>query len=232
MKKIRVLSAAGLAILFSLNASMAQVIVGNDEDEHGCKGSAGYMWSALKKECIQPFTLPTKITDAKNSSFAIYVLFLADESRAEVFGIEFKPSLIMAKNKNGRYISENGRYELYRNDKKEWVLAPVNDIVGGDQDEYGCKGSAGYTWSVVKNECIRAFELPVKLDDVSHPGFAGYILFSADESRAEVFGRLFKPSLVLNKSGKNYVSDDGKYVLSRGNDNKWTLTSTEVLYKQ
>lgn len=226
------LPAAGLAVLLSMNMSMAQTIVGNDKDEHGCKGSAGYTWSSLKKECIQAFALPTKITDAKNPSFAIYVLFSADESRAEVFGVEFKPSMIMAKNKNGKYISENGQYQLSRNDKKEWELVFVGNIVGADEDEYGCKGSAGYTWSVVKNECIRAFELPVRLDDISHPGFAGYILFSADESRAEIFGRLFKPSLVLDKSGKNYVSADGKYVLSRGNDNKWTLTSTEVLYKQ
>ena len=41
---------------------------------------------------------------------------------------------------------------------------PENPIVGGDSDEHGCKGSAGYSWSIVKNECIRLFESGIRLD--------------------------------------------------------------------
>ena len=31
-------------------------------------------------------------------------------------------------------------------------------IIGGDQDEFGCKGSAGYTWCEAKNKCLRIWE--------------------------------------------------------------------------
>lgn len=32
------------------------------------------------------------------------------------------------------------------------------EIVGGDKDEHGCIGSAGYTWCEVKNKCLRTWE--------------------------------------------------------------------------
>ena len=41
---------------------------------------------------------------------------------------------------------------------------PEVPMVGGDSDAHGCKASAGYTWSVVKNECIRIFESGIRLD--------------------------------------------------------------------
>ncbi|MCK5299753.1 MAG: hypothetical protein KAJ54_01230 [Candidatus Aenigmarchaeota archaeon] len=31
-------------------------------------------------------------------------------------------------------------------------------IIGGDRDEYGCLGSAGYSWCEAKEKCIRAWE--------------------------------------------------------------------------
>mgnify|MGYP000905716332 CR=1 FL=1 len=42
-----------------------EIIVGNDRDEHGCIGSAGYTWDAQKKECVQPWNnKPAVITGA------------------------------------------------------------------------------------------------------------------------------------------------------------------------
>lgn len=35
-----------------------------------------------------------------------------------------------------------------------------NPIVGGDVDEYGCKASAGYSWCVAKEKCLRTWEEP------------------------------------------------------------------------
>ena len=71
MKKIIV----AIALLFGFSANLAtaqginepvlatseksvstqEIIVGNDRDEHGCIGSAGYSWDAQKKECVQPW---------------------------------------------------------------------------------------------------------------------------------------------------------------------------------
>ena len=34
----------------------------------------------------------------------------------------------------------------------------TNDLVGGDKDEHGCIGSAGYSWCEAKNKCLRVWE--------------------------------------------------------------------------
>lgn len=45
--------------------STQEIIVGNDRDEHGCIGSAGYTWDTQKKECVQPWNnKPAVITSA------------------------------------------------------------------------------------------------------------------------------------------------------------------------
>jgi len=36
----------------------------------------------------------------------------------------------------------------------------IEQIVGGDKDEHGCIGSAGYSWCEPKNECLRVWEEP------------------------------------------------------------------------
>lgn len=42
-----------------------EIIVGNDRDEHGCIGSAGYSWDVKKQECVQAWNNePTTITGA------------------------------------------------------------------------------------------------------------------------------------------------------------------------
>jgi phenylpyruvate tautomerase PptA (4-oxalocrotonate tautomerase family) len=33
-----------------------------------------------------------------------------------------------------------------------------NNIVGGDKDEHGCIGSAGYSWCEAKQKCLRVWE--------------------------------------------------------------------------
>lgn len=37
-------------------------------------------------------------------------------------------------------------------------------IVGGDIDEHGCKGSAGYSWDVIYKQCIRPWEKKIIFD--------------------------------------------------------------------
>lgn len=43
-------------------------------------------------------------------------------------------------------------FVIYKNN-----TAP-NNIVGGDKDEHGCIGSAGYSWCEAKNKCLRIWE--------------------------------------------------------------------------
>ena len=39
-------------------------------------------------------------------------------------------------------------------------------MVGGDRDEHGCIGSAGYSWSALRGECIQVFEVGTRLNPV------------------------------------------------------------------
>jgi len=38
------------------------------------------------------------------------------------------------------------------------VFAQQTHVVGGDRDAHGCIGSAGYTYSQIKKDCVRTFE--------------------------------------------------------------------------
>lgn len=38
------------------------------------------------------------------------------------------------------------------------ATASASPLIGGDKDEHGCIGSAGYSWCEAKKKCIRVFE--------------------------------------------------------------------------
>lgn len=70
--------------------------------------------------------------------------------------------------------------------------APETPIVGNDADEHGCRASAGYQWSAIKNECIRLFESGIRLDpkDASlDQTLSAFVVFAsdADQAKAEVY---------------------------------------------
>jgi hypothetical protein len=65
-------------------------MVGNDADEHGCRGSAGMQWSTLKQECIRSFELASQDPNAvemlsTDKTQIAVALFASDKSKAEVF---------------------------------------------------------------------------------------------------------------------------------------------------
>lgn len=85
----------------------------------------------------------------------------------------------------------------------------TNLKAGGDKDEHGCIAAAGYTWSVLKNDCVRAFDQH-KLMPTEQQGtavLAAFFLFNADETKAELFLPTEKTGIVLQRSGTegNYV---------------------------
>lgn len=89
--------------------------------------------------------------------------------------------------------------------------------VGGDQDAHGCKGSAGYTYSQVKNDCVRVFEQKIKLTEVKPMGSSTSmtaVIFSKDMKKAEVFlPEQNTGSLILKRLGKGKAWKNGKYIL-------------------
>lgn len=117
-------------------------------------------------------------------------------------------------------------------EKQDSMAATTSDttakrMVGGDQDEHGCKASAGYSWSVLKQECIRPFELTTKLKDLTNSTLAGFLLFAADQKQAEVFASEFNPSIVLTAEGTDiYTSKDQQYKLEKDAQKHWVLLKT------
>ena len=105
--------------------------------------------------------------------------------------------------------------------------------VGGDADANGCIGSAGYTYSTIKKECIRIFEQKIKLEDTNtSDGVTTQtcVIFSTDNKKAEIF--LDGESVVLSRKGKKgaYTWVNGDIVLG---DYKgyFIKKGADVLYK-
>lgn len=108
--------------------------------------------------------------------------------------------------------------------------------VGGDKDVHGCKGSAGYTYSQVKKDCVRVFEQKIKLTEVKPKGSSTSmtaIIFSKDMKKAEVFlPEENTGSLILTKFGKGKVWKNGKYILVSYKKTGYQLKKDNVVIYQ
>jgi len=87
--------------------------------------------------------------------------------------------------------------------------SPETLMAGNDRDEYGCIGSAGYQWSVLRNECVRIFVQGIRLDPKVpelDSTLSAFVVFKNedDETQAEIFMPDIQKSLILNQ-----VEDDG-----------------------
>lgn len=106
---------------------------------------------------------------------------------------------------------------------------PPMPIPGSDKDAHGCKASAGFTWSILKQTCIRTFESCTRLNKLQPSGNAqisAFVLFSADNSKAELFMPGSSNSFVLlrNNTGKFWFNE--AYRLEKLN-NQITLSEWE-----
>ncbi|MEI6311125.1 MAG: hypothetical protein WCP57_02595 [Bacteroidota bacterium] len=93
--------------------------------------------------------------------------------------------------------------------KNEKEVAPV--LVGNDADAHGCKASAGYQWSEIKQECIRVFEVGIRLNPVSKEldqTTSAFIVFKSatDISQAEVFMPNKEKSMLFQLEEGNNLS--------------------------
>ncbi|CAI8777535.1 hypothetical protein [Chryseobacterium sp. IT-36CA2] len=89
-------------------------------------------------------------------------------------------------------------------------------VLGGDRDVHGCIGSAGYTYSQIKNNCIRTFDQKIKLKEVSTDKSyttTTAVIFNKSMTKAEVFipdGAA--KSIILDKQGKEKIWKSGTHV--------------------
>lgn len=103
-----------------------ETVVGGDADSHGCKASAGYTWSTLKKECIRIFegTKLSHADDGKKYTTASYVIF--DGNKAELFLDTQKESIVLERKSEGEpWI--NGDWQLIP--WRGYVLKKGTDIL-------------------------------------------------------------------------------------------------------
>lgn len=92
-------------------------------------------------------------------------------------------------------------------------------IVGADQDENGCLASAGYTWSKLNKECVRAFT-GIQLNPTNNAAtedvtLCAYVLFNEKSDKAEVF-----------------LPDEKSFILTRTSDGKpWFFDDYQLIHK-
>lgn len=85
--------------------------------------------------------------------------------------------------------------------------------VGSDQDTHGCKASAGYTWSALRKECVRIFEVGTRLDPMEPNEMSAFVLIDASAKKAELFTLLEKHPVILTQLDKGiYANGDWKLV--------------------
>ena len=89
-------------------------------------------------------------------------------------------------------------------------------VLGGDRDVHGCINSAGYTYSQIKNDCVRVFDQKIKLKEVgSDKSYTTMtaVIFSKDMKRAEIFIPDGKAkSIILEKEGKDKIWKSGSHI--------------------
>lgn len=103
-------------------------------------------------------------------------------------------------------------------DEKTKVEPPV---VGGDKDEHGCIGSAGYSWCELKNKCLRVWEEPCLPDD-EVSAVKDYLTknISALSPQKEVLGgKFYITNTRFNKSGEVVVDYEDGHIALQGTAN-------------
>ncbi|GEJ47956.1 hypothetical protein [Chryseobacterium sp. ON_d1] len=113
-------------------------------------------------------------------------------------------------------------------------------VLGGDRDVHGCISSAGYTYSQLKNNCIKTFNQKIKLKEVStDKSYTSMtaIIFNKSMTKAEVFipdGAA--KSIILDKAGKEKIWKSGShikdsYVLTPHKKSYQIKKNDEVIYQ-
>jgi len=104
---------------------------------------------------------------------------------------------------------------------KQKVKPKDSTIVGADQDENGCLASAGYTWSKLNKECVRAFTgiqlNPTDNSSTEDVTLCAYVLFNGKADKAEIFLPDEKSFILTrNGEGKSWIFDDYQLIAKNG----------------
>jgi len=115
------------------------------------------------------------------------------------------------------------------------TISYAQKATGNNRDKHGCIGSAGYTYSIIKKDCIQTFAQKIKLKEVdpkrSFTTIAA-IIFSDDNKKAEIFLSDYKESQILVRTGKkgNYVWKKGDLKLTDKKDGYQLKKGKKLIY--
>ena len=128
----------------------------------------------------------------------------------------------------------NGTPQQTDNAAEEPTTPQQEMMVGGDRDEYGCIGSAGYSWSALRGECIQVFEVGTRLNplDVEQEEavISAFIVSKeGDNSQVELFITGEDQNLILKKEADGTFKN-GKYTYN-AQTNELSVDG-KVAYKQ
>lgn len=106
--------------------------------------------------------------------------------------------------------------------------------VGNEKDKNGCLISAGYTWSKLKEDCIRPWEGTITLnitDTSANYETAAFVLIDSIRHKAELFLKEEKESIILDKRASDlYTSDEYKITQQ---DHCWSVIhNKQTLYQE
>lgn len=118
-------------------------MVGNDRDEHGCMGSAGFVWSNVLHRCVRLFEegvgfIPTgKLLQQDNSNennalFLGYVIFQqADSLYAELFFPHLPTTIICHKTSSvsGEKVWISGDYRVHQISNSRYYITHFGETI-------------------------------------------------------------------------------------------------------
>lgn len=92
------------------------------------------------------------------------------------------------------------------------MMACQTQPIDGQKDKHGCITSAGFTWSVLKQQCVRAFNIAdIQLSEtMNDTTYDVNVILSEDKQLAEVFAVSVPKNTILQAVKGGYISDDNK----------------------
>lgn len=111
---MRTLILMAASLLLAACSAPEQTLVGNDQDAHGCRASAGYQWSPLTNQCVRLFEQGIRLQSLEaGETGSAFVLFNADQSQAELTLPSGEQLRLVRQGEEGNHSWQGGAYQLF-----------------------------------------------------------------------------------------------------------------------
>lgn len=92
------------------------------------------------------------------------------------------------------------------------IMACQTQPIDGHKDKHGCLTSADFTWSVLKQQCVRVFNISdIQLSETfNDTTYTIDVILSEDKQQAEVFAVNVPKNTILYAVEGGYISNNHK----------------------